>query len=146
MSAVLIAVSSAGVTGYLAWRFDQRTLNCGTPWRAAVSVALLVVAVWIVVLIQSAILLKLPGAYGPVQFWINDPAAASFMMGPRVWALFSIVGGLVLSVITFVAAISALFFNTKNSRWYRLATPSIALAIYALACYWFIHYNFYPSA
>ncbi len=146
MSAVLIAVAAAAIAGYALWQLDQRILNCGTPWRAAASIALLVVAVWIAVLIQTSLFLKIPGAYGPVQFWYNDPAADSFMQGPRVWAVFSILGGLGLSIITIVTAIAALFFHAENLKWYRLVVPSIANAIYALAYYWFVSYNFYPSA
>ena len=53
----------------------------------------MVASVWVATVIQAAIWLKTPGAYGPVQYWHSDETAMAFMMGPRVLSLFLMLGG-----------------------------------------------------
>ena len=144
--ALLIAIISAAIATFGAWKLDQKVLNCGTMPRAVISLILLGIAVWVAVLIQAAINLKVPGAYGPVQFWINNEEADNFMFGPRVWAMFSLLGGFWVAILTGISAIVSLFFKNEKIQWNRLIIPAVAISIFALACFWFEHYRFYPSA
>jgi hypothetical protein len=145
-ASLVIATGSAGLACYLAWRLDQRLLGCGTRWRAVVSIILLGIAVWVATLIHSALLLKVPGAYGPVQYWVGSNAAHDFISGPRVWALFSMLGGMWIAGLTAIAAVVSIFLKSERPRWTRLIVPSMALVVFALAYYWFIRCGFYPSA
>ena len=147
MLALIIASILALVTGVGSFLIDQRSLRCGTIWRAWPSTILVVVAVWVAVLILASMLLKTPGAYGPVQFWINSPAADWFMMGPRVWTMFiTIAGALFLVPLTILTFIVSLFFYSKHNRWYRIVVPLAAITMFAFSYFLYSHYEFYPSA
>lgn len=143
---LLIASCSAVFSCYFGWKLDQQVLNCGTRFRAVSSLLLLCIAVWVAVLIHSSLLLKVPGAYGPVQYWVGSEAAHDFMSGPRVWALFSMLGGIWIAGFTVINAIISLFLRPEQSRWNRLIVPSISVIVFIIAYYWFIRCGFYPSA
>lgn len=146
MIAILLATVVASVTGIAMWLVDQRLLRCGTVLRAGVAIILIVISIWVATLIQAALWLRVPGAYGPVQLWDRDPSATDFMSGPRVLSVFLIVGGLWLAILSGVASILSLFFAAERRRWCRLIIPVFAITVYVLARYWFIAYEFYPSA
>ncbi len=146
VTSILIASSSAVLACYFVWRLDQQRLNCGTKFRAIASLVLLCIAVWVAALIHSSLLLKVPGAYGPVQYWVGSEAAHDFMSGPRVWALFSMIGGMWVAGFTAIAAVVSLFLKSEESRWTRLIVPSISIIAYIITYYWFIRCGFYPSA
>jgi hypothetical protein len=82
MIAFLLATLAAILTAVGAWSADQRLLRCGTVFRGVVATLLMVASVWVATLIQAAIWLKTPGAYGPVQYWHSDETAMAFMNGP----------------------------------------------------------------
>ena len=148
MAAVIIAIIAtlvASTIGVAIWLLDQRVLWCRTAFRAAVTTALTVVATWIAVVIFSAFWLKVPGAYGPVQYWHSDPTA-DFMFSVRVGALFLMLAGFALAALTLVTTVVSLFFPAEDNRWNRLIAPIVALALFALAWYWFDHFRFFPSA
>ncbi len=146
MLAILVATIVAAVAGIAAWLVDQRLLRCGTACRAVVATVLVVISIWIAALIQAAFWLKVPGAYGPVQFWHSDPNALDFMSGPRTLSLFLILGGMGLAALAAVAGLVSLFFPSERPRWWRLVVPAFAIGAYALAHYWFLAYEFFPSA
>jgi hypothetical protein len=146
VSSLLIASCSAVFACFFAWWFDQHVLNCGTKFRAVVSLILLCIAVWVAVLIHSSLLLKVPGAYGPVQYWVGSEAAHDFMSGPRVWTLFLMLGGMWLAGFTAIIAIVSLFIGSDRSRWNRLIVPSVSVIVFIIAYYWFVRCSFYPSA
>ena len=148
MIAFLLATVAATLTAIGAWSADQRLLRCGTVFRAAVATVLMVASVWVATLIQAAIWLKTPGAYGPVQYWHSDETAMAFMSGPRVLSLFLIFGGFWLAAVVAVASIASLLFPCASlrRRWYRLVVPVLAIGVYALAYHWFVAYEFFPSA
>lgn len=146
MHAVLIATITALLTVYGAWKLDQEVLKSRTVFRAIASVVLLGTSVWVVVLIKVSLLLKIPGAYGPVQYWVGDQAAHDFMSGPRVWAFFAILGGMWIAGLVTLSTLISLPLKSKGTRWFRIVVPSMSIAIFALACYWLITCGFYPSA
>ena len=145
-TSLLIATTSAIVTCIIAWWVDQQILACSTKFRTVLSIILLGIGVWVSVLIHSSLLLKVPGAYGPVQYWVGSEKAHDFMSGPRVWALFSMVGGMWIAGFTAIATVISMLLKSNNSRWARLIIPSISLIIFVLAYFWFIRCGFYPSA
>jgi hypothetical protein len=142
LSAIVLAV--AAVIGVMI--VDQYYMRCETPIRAELAAMLMGVGTGLVVLIGGSLLLKVPGAYGPVQYWHSDPAAMKFMMGPRVVALFTVCGGLLLAVCLGVATLVSLAYPADGRRWHRLIVPGVALAMYGLAYYLFAAYEFFPSA
>lgn len=148
MIAVLLATLAATLTATGAWALDQWFLRCGTVFRAAVATGLMALSTWIGTLIHAAIWLKTPGAYGPVQFWSSDEAAMAFMSGPRALSLFLIFWGFLFAAVLAVASIVSLLFPCVGfwRRWYRLVVPVLTIAAYALACHWFVTYEFFPSA
>ena len=119
MAAVIIATLVASTTGVAIWLLDQRLLWCRTAFRAAVTTALTVVATWIAVVIFSALWLKVPGAYGPVQYWHNDPTA-DFMISVRVGALFLMIAGFALAALTLVTTVVWLLFTAEDKSLKRL--------------------------
>ncbi len=146
MVALLIATVFAFAAGLGTWLLDQRLLRCRTRLRAAVATSLTAVATWTAVLIQSALLLEIPGAYGPVQYWHNDPGAMDFMMTARVLALFLMFPGWLLAALTPIVAFVSLLSPADGNRWNRLVVPTVALAVFGLAISWLGHYDFLPSA
>lgn len=143
---VAVATLVALLTGMSAWFLDQRYLEVGSRPRAVLAVALIGLSAWLVGLILTAIWLEVPGAYGPVQFWGDSPAALDFMRGPRVWAMFLALGGLPLAAVTLGVAVLALFLRPFRRRWWRLLVPGSALGLYAFAIYLISHYGFTPRA
>lgn len=139
-----IVLALAAVIGTMI--VDQYYMRCETPIRAGLAAMLMGIGTGLVVLIGGSLLLKVPGAYGPVQYWHSDPAAMKFMMGPRVVALFAACGGMLLAACLGVATLISLAYPAQRQRWHRLIVPGVALAMYALACYLFDAYKFFPSA
>lgn len=68
------------------------------------------------------------------------------MFGPRVWEMFSLLGGFWVAILIGISAIVSLFFKNEKIQWNRLIVPAIALFIFVRACFWFEHYRFYPSS
>jgi hypothetical protein len=144
--AMLLATVVGAAVGFAAWFVDQRLLRCGTAFRAVVATMLAAISTWVAMLIHSAIWLRVPGAYGPVQFWYNDPNASAFMMGPRLLSTFLMIGCFGLVVLTAIATVISFFFVRERFRWRRLVVPVLANGAYALAHYWFMAYEFFPCA
>ena len=145
ISVVIAIVLALGVSAVAVYS-DQRLLRCGTPLRLVCAVALLAIAAWTISIILAADLLHIPGAYGPVQFWVGSSEAYSFM-NVRVLTLFLLVpAGFPLFVLTVIAMIASLFFKSNTSRRYRLLIPGIALCAFGIAWYMFVEYYFFPSA
>jgi len=148
MIAVLLATLAATLTAVGAWSADQRLLRCGTVFRGVVATLLMVASVWVATVIQAAIWLKTPGAYGPVQYWHSDETAMAFINGPRVLSLFLMLGGFWLATLVAVASVVSLFFPSVTlwRRGLRLIVPGLAVGVYVLAWHWFVAYEFFPSA
>lgn len=142
--AMLIALAvAAGLTAG-AWWLDQRILRCGTVWRTVPAAGLLAIGAWVATLIPLAIWLRVPGAYGPVQYW--GDAGVSFIMGARTLALFLMLLGMLFGAATAVLTLVSLFFRATSSRWLRLILPVLAGGFYAVAYYLFGTYEFFPTA
>jgi hypothetical protein len=125
---------------------DQRLFGCRTRARLVLALVLLGTGTWLVSVIQAALWLRVPGAYGPVQYWDNAPGGGLDFMGVRALALFLTCGGFLVAVATPIAAIAALFVESPVSRWRRCIIPAVALAVYIAAYQMFFAYGFYPSA
>jgi hypothetical protein len=143
MIAFLIAVIAAAIVSSCGWFIDQRILRCQTPGRMIVALVLLGIATWLIALIQSAFWLKVPGAYGPVQYW---GATGLYFMWVRVLAMFADLAGMFVAVLVLVATIVSLFVESRTPKSFRCIVPAIALAVYALAGYMYFEYEFFPSA
>lgn len=143
---VLIATVAACLAAWAGWRLDQRRLTCATHWRAVPATLLMLASVWVAVLIVATFALKVPGAYGPVQYWYPDPAAMDFMMGPRVWAMFAVLGCLWgLAPITAIVAIVSLRRPSPVPARRRLVMPGLALAAFGVALWLFAVFRFFPT-
>jgi hypothetical protein len=143
MVAFLTAVIAAAICVACGWFIDKRLLGCRTPGRLISAQVLLGISSWIIALIQSAFWFKVPGAYGPVQYW-GDTGLDFF--GVRILATFAVFGGMFVVVLVLVATIASLFVESKTPKWFRCVVPAAALAAYAWAYYMFFEYEFFPSA
>jgi hypothetical protein len=129
-----------------AWVLDQNALGCKTPIRFILALITLAIGAWICLTIVFAFAFKVPGAYGPVQYWVGDSEAHRFIRGPRTVALFTIWAGLLFSSLSVIATLVSLAIGPKGTRLRIIVLPSIALASYGLAWWLFIRCSFYPSA
>lgn len=145
-TAVLIASIAAALAAVAGWWLDQRRLACATRWRALPATLLLLVSVWVTALILATFALKVPGAYGPVQYWHSDAKALAFMSGPRTWAMFAVWGGVLLAPVVTITMFVSLFRPSEVSRRRRVALPALALMALSAAFALFATYRFYPSA
>ena len=146
MIAVALSTTLTIAIVVCAWFLDQRALGCNTPVRAILGLIPLAIGAWICLTIIFALAFKVPGAYGPVQYWVGDMQAHRFMRGPRTVALFAIWGGLIFAGLSVLATIVSLALKPHEGQFKRVTVPTAALAIYGLSWVLFIHYGFYPSA
>ena len=145
IAAVLAIVVSAIVVS-TATVFDQRVLRCGTPIRLVVAALLLMASAWLVSVIKLALWFEVPGAYGPVQFWVGAPEAGAFQQ-VRVFALFLLIlGAQPLAALTLVATLVSLFLKSPTPRWHRCIVPFISIVTFAVGYYLFNACGFFPSA
>jgi hypothetical protein len=159
MCAVIVALTSAiGLRGVIAllialvaascavWggRYEEQwVLRCPKSVRQLLTLVLLGIAIWLIVLIQGALWLKVPGAYGPVQYWGDDGRG---FMGLRALAMFVMLLGLLLAVAVVLTTFHAFVVGSATSAWRHGIIPAIALAAFALAYWMFFEYGFFPSA
>ena len=146
MSPTLVSTILTTVIIIGGWGLDQNVLGCKTPIRAILGLITLTIGSWICLTIVFAFAFKVPGAYGPVQYWVGSPEAYRFISGPRTVALFAIWGGLLLSGLLVFATAVSIVLGPKAKRLKRVVLPSVALASYGLAWWLFINCGFYPSA
>ncbi|MEM9448400.1 MAG: hypothetical protein AAGA75_07685 [Cyanobacteria bacterium P01_E01_bin.6] len=146
MSLTTISTSLTAVITIGGWVLDLNVLGCKTPLRAILGLITLAIGSWIWLTIVLAFALKIPGAYGPVQYWVGDPEAYRFISGPRIVALFAILGGLLSSALLGLATAASVVRGPKGTRFKRIILPTFALANYGLAWWLFINCGFYPSA
>lgn len=143
---VLITTLAACLPAWAGWRLDQRRLACATRWRAVPATLLMLVSLWVAVLIVGSFALKVPGAYGPVQYWYNDPAAMDFIMEPRVWVMFAMLGSLWLAPVVAIPAIISLWRPSQFPARRRLVMPGLALAAFGVALWLYVTFRFFPTA
>ena len=143
---VLIATVAACLAAGAGWWLDQRRLACATRWRAVPATLLMLVSVWVAVLIVATFALKVPGAYGPVQYWYNDPAAMDFIMKPRVWAMFAVLGSLWLAPAVTILAVVSLWRPSELPARRRLVMPALAMVAFGVAFGLFAVFRFFPTA
>jgi hypothetical protein len=146
MSATFVSTILTAMFVIGGWFLDQNILGCRSPVRAILGLITLTIGSWICLTIVFAFAFKVPGAYGPVQYWVGDSEAHRFISGPRTIALFAILGGLIFSSLSILATLLSLAFGPKEIRFKRTILPTAALAIYGLAWWLFIRCGFYPSA
>ena len=146
MSAFALSIIIAFTSSLVVWRIDQSKYSCATKFRLVPTVALVLLSVWLISLIILSRILEVPGAFGPVQFWVGNERAYSFIEGPRIWALFVAIGGLGVVAATVISTTISIFVKSLSNRWYRLVTPAVAISLYGVAYYLMVYYNFYPSA
>jgi hypothetical protein len=144
--AVLIASIAAALAAGAGWWLDQRRLACATRWRALPATLLLLVSVWVAALIVATFALKVPGAYGPVQYWHSDPNALAFMSGPRTWAMFAVWGSMLLAPVVTITMFVSLFRPSGGPRRRRVVLPALALMALSAAFALFATVRFFPSA
>jgi hypothetical protein len=146
MTAFLISVvlSAAAILG--SWYFDQLFLDCRSPIRLILTLALLGIAIWVISIIHVAFWLRVPGAYGPVQFWAGAPGGGLDFMGVRALALFAMLAGMLLAVAAPIATIASFFAQSATPKWHRCVIPAVAIGVYCIAYWMFFAYQFFPSA
>lgn len=145
-AAVLIAAAVAALAASAGWWFDQRRLACPTRWRAVPATLLMLVSVWVAALIVATFALRVPGAYGPVQYWHSDPKPLAFMMGPRTWAMFAVWGSVLLAPLVAIVSLVSLRSPSRVPARRRLVMPALALAAFGAAFALFAVFRFFPSA
>jgi hypothetical protein len=142
--AVIVAVIGAILLVSAGHWLDHFVLKCQSPLRLGVALALMGIGGWLIIVIHTAFWLRVPWAYGPVQFWDDAPGEA--FMAVRDLALFLVLAGFALATALVVATAISLFRRSPVPRWRRLVVPAVALGVFAFAYYTFITYQFYPSA
>ena len=83
MSAVITSTILTILILVAAWFIDQKSLGCQSPVRMVFALITLAIGSWICLTILFACLFQVPGAYGPVQYWVGDMEAHRFISGPR---------------------------------------------------------------
>ena len=149
LAAMLAADLSTALTVIIrvgGWWLDQKMLCCRTPVRATLGLVPLAIGSWISLTILFALAFKVPGAYGPVQYWVGSAEAHRFIAGPRTVALFAIWGGILFTSLSAMATAISLTRSPTGTRLKRMVLPAVALASYGLAWWLFIRCGFYPSA
>ena len=116
MSTTIVSTSLTTVIIIGGWVLDQNALGCKTPIRAVLGLITLAIGSWICLTIVFAFAFKVPGAYGPVQYWVGDPEAHRFISGPRTVALFAIWGGLLFSGLLGLATAVSMALGPKETR------------------------------
>ena len=144
MGAVFIAGIVAVLLVSVGHWLDHFMLKCQGPLRLGIALALMGIGGWLIIAIHAAFWLRVPWAYGPVQFWDDAPGEA--FMAVRTLALFLVLAGVLLAMALVVATAGSLFRRSPVPRWRRLVVPAVALGVFAFAYYTFITYQFYPSA
>lgn len=128
------------------WFIDQKTLGCKTRIRAVLGLVPLGIGSWVCSLIFFSFLLKAPGAYGPVQYWVgSDTAASDFMLYMRVIAFFAILLGLFFAALSLLATAASLAYRQEGYRLRLIVVPSAGLAAYGLSWLMFFKLHFYPT-
>jgi hypothetical protein len=140
--AILISIIACFFAAYGTWMLDQRFFKCGTTVRGLSATALVALSIWLLSLILAALLLSVPGAHGPVQYW----GGLTPFFGVRTFATFSLLAGIGLCLLTVVSAVISLFQPSAGSRWLRCVCPAIALVAFASAYGIFMRIEFYPRA
>jgi hypothetical protein len=150
MIATIISVVITIAIVWGGWFIDQKTLGCKTRIRAVLGLVPLGIGSWVCSLISFAFLLRAPGAYGPVQYWVgSDSAASDFMLYMRAIAFFAILLGLLFAALSLLATASSLAYLAYRQEGYRLrliVVPSAGLAAYGLSWLMFFKLHFYPTA
>src|SRR5262245_45659123 len=150
MGALGLALLLAALTAYAAKAVEVQLLGRYLTVRALASIALLSLAVWLLALMKLALWMRVPGAYGPVQYSVGSKDADSFM-GIRTLALFAVVfvmmplAGVNLVSIVY-AAIRGLVRRSASEGWRRVVTPAIGLAIFVPTYHYWWKIGFFPSA
>ena len=146
MSAVIASTILTILILIAGWFIDQRSLRCQSPFRMGLALITLAIGSWICLTIVFACLFQVPGAYGPVQYWVGDMAAHRFISGPRTFALFAIWGGLVIACLSVLVTLVSVVSGPRELRWKRVVLPLVGLAVYGVSWVMFVECSFYPSA
>jgi hypothetical protein len=146
MSAVIASTILTILILVAAWFIDQKSLGCQSPVRMIFALITLAIGTWICLTILFACLFQVPGAYGPVQYWVGDMEAHRFISGPRTFALFAILGGQFVAGLSALVTIVSVVSGPRELRVKRMIVPLAGLAIYGLSWWMFIVCSFYPSA
>jgi hypothetical protein len=146
MVAFLIAVATAICVAWCGWRTDLNLTGGPTTGRRALAIALLGASAWLITLILAAIWLRVPGAYGPVQYWVGAEGHVGFLYQLRVLAMFLVLGCMLVAAAVGVATIAALCRPGSTPRWQLCVIPALAIGSFAVAYHLFFSQEFFPSA
>jgi hypothetical protein len=145
MIATVISITITIAIVWGGWFIDQKTLGCKTRIRAVLGLIPLGIGSWVCSLIVFSFLLKAPGAYGPVQYWLgSDTAASDFMLYMRVIAFFAILLGLFFAALSLLATAASLAYRQEGYRLRLIVVPSAGLTAYGLSWLMFFKLHFYP--
>ena len=146
MIATLISIIITIALMWGGWFVDQKTLNCKTRVRAVLGLVPLGIGSWVCSLIFFSSLLKAPGAYGPVQYWVGtDKVASDFMFYVRVIAFLAILLGLFFAALSLLATVASLAYEQEGYRLRLVVVPSVGLVAYGLSWLMFFKLHFYPT-
>jgi len=138
-----LALGAALLVSRTAWILDQKKLGCGTPGRAGVAAFTLGFATLILGLILSSQILRVPGAYGPVQYW---GGATAFFEARTATTYALIFGTAPIAIVTAISWLVGLIVKDPAPRVERSATPAAALLLLGAAWVMFFAVEFFPSA
>ncbi|MBA3481145.1 MAG: hypothetical protein H0T51_04945 [Pirellulales bacterium] len=146
MVAFLIAVATATGVAWCGWRTDVNLTGGPTTGRRALAVALLGASAWLITLILAASWLRVPGAYGPVQYWAGAEGHVGFLYQLRVLAMFQVLGCMLVAAAVGIATIAALLRPGSTPRWQLCVIPALAIGSFAVAYHLSFSREFFPSA
>jgi hypothetical protein len=141
----LLAIVMSGAAAVFAarglWHLDQTILKCSTPVRAFTAASLAALSAGVGTLIVLAVVLRVPGGYGPVQFWGGTTPP---FFAVRTCAMLVVLAGPIPCIISVLTLLVALFRQSSTPRFLRCLCPFIALAAFGLAYVLFNQFDFAP--
>ena len=140
--AILISFIAGAAAAYGTWRLDQRFLKCDTSARGFCAALLAGFSSCLMTLIFGAILLQVPGACGPTQFWGGITPFFAVREAATLTLLF---GGFPLAALTLLITLISFFVPTTEPRFLRCFSPTLALIAFGAALMSFMGVGFFPS-
>ncbi|QDT00568.1 hypothetical protein [Adhaeretor mobilis] len=145
MIAVLLATLSALLVAWGSCIYCDEVDNTHSNSKLRAATLLLSTSVWIIVLVETAQQLQLPGSSGPVQYSLDEQGQISALFFVRVFAMLVILANMVLAVLVVCRLIAAAIQPNTRDKWRLCLLPIMSLAAFAFAYYLFFTREFSPA-
>jgi hypothetical protein len=144
MVALLTAILAAIGSAWCGRLVDRRLAGTEPSPRRIVSITLLAASVWLMVLIELAHALEIPGYYGTVQYWTHADGSVSPFFHVRALAMLVVLGSTLAAFVVAIATFGDVWAGQLIPRWRLCMVPLAALASFAIALQLFGSRQFFP--